>query len=113
MNTSVEKGRVFWITGLSGAGKSTFASELARRLRETDNFIVVLDGDELREVFGSSAASAENHGRLRRIALARQYAHLCRIISNQGATVVIATISLFREIHSWNRENLPGYFEIY
>ncbi|NCY22974.1 adenylyl-sulfate kinase, partial [bacterium] len=25
----------------------------------------------------------------------------------------IATISLFREVHQWNRQNLPGYFEIY
>jgi len=27
--------------------------------------------------------------------------------------VVIATISLFQEVHQWNRQNLPGYFEIY
>jgi len=27
--------------------------------------------------------------------------------------VVIATISLFREVHEWNRANLPGYFEVY
>ena len=27
--------------------------------------------------------------------------------------VVIATISLFKEIHSWNRQNLPGYIEVF
>ncbi len=27
--------------------------------------------------------------------------------------VVIATISLFREVHKWNRENIPAYFEAY
>ena len=42
-----------------------------------------------------------------------QYAHLCRVIASQGLTVVIATISLFREVHDWNRANLPGYFEVY
>lgn len=47
------------------------------------------------------------------MALAMQYAHLCRVIASQGLTVVIATISLFREVHAWNRENLPGYFEVY
>ena len=26
---------------------------------------------------------------------------------------VFATISLFREVHKWNRENLPSYFEVY
>lgn len=106
-------GRVLWITGLSGAGKSTLAHEVVLRLRAQGKAVVMLDGDELREVFGAVAANAQNHGRDGRLALAMQYAHLCRIIAGQGLTVVIATISLFREVHAWNRVNLPGYFEIY
>lgn len=106
-------GRVIWITGLSGAGKSTLASEVVNRLRALGDSVVMLDGDELREVFGAAAANAQNHGREGRLALAFQYAHLCRVIAGQGLTVVIATISLFREIHTWNRANLPGYFEVY
>jgi len=74
---------------------------------------VLLDGDVLREVFGAATVNADNHGREARLALAFQYAHLCRVIASQGLTVVIATISLFREIHDWNRVNLPGYFEVY
>jgi adenylylsulfate kinase len=73
----------------------------------------MLDGDELREVFGAVAANTQNHGREGRLALAMQYAHLCRILAKQGLTVVISTISLFRELHAWNRSNLPGYFEVY
>lgn len=106
-------GRVVWITGLSGAGKSTLAAFLAGRLREGGEAVVMLDGDELREVFGAVAANARNHGREGRLALAMQYAHLCRVIAAQGLTVVIATISLFREVHAWNRAHLPGYFEVY
>ena len=34
-------------------------------------------------------------------------------MAKQGMTVVIATISLFGEVLAWNRENLPGYFEVY
>jgi len=105
--------KIIWITGLSGAGKSTLANEVVSRLRANGEHVVFLDGDELREVFGSAAANAQNHGRDGRLALAMQYAHLCRVIASQGMTVVIATISLFREIHAWNRENLPGYFEVY
>ena len=73
----------------------------------------MLDGDELREVFGAVAANAQNHDREGRLVLAMQYASLCRVIAEQGLTVVIATISLFREVHTWNRANLPGYFEVY
>ena len=105
--------RTIWITGLSGAGKSTLAQELATRLRVRGEAVVLLDGDELREVFGATAANADNHGRAGRLGLAFQYAHLCRVIASQGLTVVIATISLFREIHAWNRAHLPGYFEVY
>ena len=104
---------VIWITGLSGAGKSTLACEVVARLRANGKSVVMLDGDVLREVFGAVAASAQNHCREVRLALAMQYAHLCLLIAAQGFTVVIATISLFREVHIWNRSNLPGYFEVY
>ncbi|MBT9264473.1 adenylyl-sulfate kinase [Pseudomonas sp. MG-9] len=106
-------GQVIWITGLSGAGKSTLAREFVTRLRTAGQSVVMLDGDELREVFGAAAANSQNHGREGRLALALQYAHLCRMIAAQGQTVVIATISLFHEVHAWNRAHLPGYFEVY
>ena len=104
---------VVWITGLSGAGKSTLAKEVVSRLSAEGKTVVFLDGDELREVFGAVHPNAQNHGREGRLALAMQYAHLCRVIAGQGISVVIATISMFREVHSWNREHLPGYFEVY
>jgi adenylylsulfate kinase-like enzyme len=106
-------GKVIWITGLSGAGKSTLAREVVARLRARGDVVLMLDGDELREVFGATSANAKNHGREGRLALAMQYARLCRVIALQGLTVVIATISLFKEVNVWNRANLPGYFEAY
>lgn len=108
-----ENGMVVWITGLSGAGKSTLAAALIQRLREGDSSAILLDGDELREVFGAVSINADNHGREGRLALAMQYAHLCRMLVKQGFTVVIATISLFKEVHEWNRKHIPEYFEVY
>lgn len=107
-------GKVIWITGLSGAGKTSLASELTARLSSQGRAVVRLDGDELREIFGVSTASRpEDYGRDSRLALARRYGLLCNLIASQGFTVVIATISLFHEVHAWNRDNLPGYFEVY
>lgn len=108
-----KQGRVIWITGLSGAGKTTLACEVVRRLGLSGSSVVMLDGDQLREVFGAVKASEENHGRAARLELALRYAQLCKILAVQGLTVVIATISLFREVHEWNRANLPDYFEVY
>jgi adenylylsulfate kinase len=109
----IPKGQTVWITGLSGAGKSTLAVELTQKLRALGDAVVMLDGDELRQVFGAVATNTQNHGREARLALAMQYAQLCRVIASQGLTVVIATISLFKQVHEWNRINLPGYFEVY
>lgn len=100
------KGRVIWITGLSGAGKSTLARALAACLPHA----VLLDGDELRAVLGATSSGFDRDGRL---ALAQTYARLCKLLADQGHMVIIATISLFHEIHAWNRENLPGYLEVF
>ena len=105
--------QVIWITGLSGAGKSTLAHATVSLLRAAGKAVVMLDGDDLREVFGATTSSFENHGREMRLSLAMKYAQLCRMIATQGHIVVLATISLFREVHVWNRANLPGYFEVY
>ena len=107
------KGNVIWITGLSGSGKTTIASALVPMLETKGRHVVMLDGDELREVFNAVESNKEHHSREGRLTLAMQYSKLCKLLANQGLTVVIATISLFHEIHEWNRDNLPGYLEVY
>ena len=102
-----------WITGLAGSGKSTLSKEVALRLRKQGEKVVLLDGEELRTVFRREKYLNKNYAREERLALAMQYAQLCKVITQQGLTVIIATISLFKEVHAWNRKNLLGYYEIY
>lgn len=102
-------GKVYWVTGLSGAGKTTLCRKLVAHLRMQERLVVLLDGDELREAMGATNA----HTRQERLQLAMRYAHLCHMLAEQGVDVAIATISLFREVHEWNRANMPGYVEIY
>lgn len=102
-----KKGRVIWITGLSGAGKTTVARAL---LPHFSNQAVLLDGDDLRDVLGVSNDSFDTLGRKK---LAQTYANLAGLLANQGLTVIVATISLFHDIHTWNRNHLPGYLEIF
>src|SRR5580658_7156177 len=102
-------GRVFWITGLSGAGKTTLGRELCSRLRAAGRPVTFLDGDALRSVIAEDLG----HGAGDRRRSAMRNARLCRLLAEQGGDVVCATISLFHEVQRWNRENIPGYREIY
>lgn len=102
-------GTVYWVTGFSGAGKSTIGKLFYRRLVESGRPTVFLDGDELREIFGNDLGyQAEDRKRS-----AFRNARLCKLISDQGIDVVCATISMFHECRQWNRENIPRYEEIY
>ena len=105
--------RIIWITGLSGSGKTTLGIKISNVLKDKGSPVVYLDGDQLREVFGVDAYTKKNYNKDFRFLLAMKYAHLCRVLSENNITVVIATISMFSELYKWNRENLPNYFEIY
>ena len=100
---------VYWITGLSGAGKTTLANLLTGYLKKDGKSVVMLDGDAVR----TALKSVSKHKREDRLALAYQYGGLAKMIANQGFYVVVSTVALFDEIHLWNRNNLPGYYEIY
>jgi adenylylsulfate kinase-like enzyme len=102
-------GRVFWITGLSGAGKSTVGERLWRRLRAAGRSAIFLDGDKLR----SAIAEDLSHPIEDRRRSAMRNGRLCQLLSAQGIDVVCATISMFHEVQRWNRKHIPGYFEIY
>ena len=110
---NVSPGQVIWITGLSGAGKTTFSRKLLARLRLRTCNTVLLDGDELREIFNHGSLNKNDYDRAERIKLAMKYSKLCKLLAEQDLTVIIATISLFKEIHLWNRMNIQRYIEVY
>jgi adenylylsulfate kinase-like enzyme len=107
---SPDIGTVFWITGLSGAGKTTLAKTLVPALRARGRASVLLDGDTLRAILGREASA---YDRAARLDLAHVYARLAQALAAQGVDAVCATISMFDAVRDWNRANNASYVEIY
>lgn len=102
-------GTVYWITGLSGAGKTTIGKLFYQRLKQSYPNTVFLDGDIMREVFGSDLGYSESERRK----CAMRYARLCKMLQEQDLNVICCTISMFESVREWNRENIVNYKEIY
>lgn len=105
---TTEKGIVIWVTGLSGAGKTSIAEEVHSQLKKHQDNIVLLDGDVVRTLFGNDLGHTPDD----RLVNAWRLCRLCWMLSEQGIDVVCATMSLFKECHAWNRDNLYKYYEI-
>ena len=103
-------GIVVWITGLSGAGKSTISRKVVDILRQRGRTCILLDGDEIRQAFPDVQSG---HDRESRLINARRNSGLAKLLAEQKLTVIFATMSLFAEIQEWNRKNFPAYLEVF
>lgn len=101
-------GRLYWITGLSGVGKTTLAKGLQSHLATSGQTVLLLDGDALRDIY---AIPDQYHEQGRR-EMGMRHARLCHLLTSQGCDVICATISLFHDIRHWNRQNQTDYIEI-
>jgi adenylyl-sulfate kinase len=103
------RGVTIWLTGLSGAGKSTIATELAARLQEQGVRTEVLDGDEVRENLsqGLGFSRADRDTNIRRIA------YVARLLTRNGVVVITAAISPYAAARAAAREAIGDFVEVF
>ncbi|MBL0225860.1 MAG: adenylyl-sulfate kinase [Geobacteraceae bacterium] len=82
-----------WLTGLSGAGKSTIACALERRLLDGGHAAYVLDGDNVRHGLNRDLGFSPGD----RTENIRRIAEVARLLNDAGLIVVTAFISPYRE----------------
>jgi bifunctional enzyme CysN/CysC len=100
---------VIWITGYSGAGKTSVARHVERLLREQGAPVIRLDGDDLRRIF----AGRWGHERADRVELGRVYFRLCSHLAAQGLVVVIGAVAMYDDVRQFVRTNIPRSMEVY
>ena len=93
MTNEFPAGAIIWLTGLSGSGKTTIATELEKTIRSHHRGVCVLDGDELRRGLNSDLgfSPAERAENVRRVA------ETAKLMARAGLIVVVALISPFRK----------------
>lgn len=104
-----KEGTVYWITGFSGAGKTTIGGLITNKLKSQGKNVIFLDGDSLRQILGNEYG----YTREDREKLGLIYGRLCKFLSSQGFDVVCATISMFKSCWIWNKKNIRNYKQIY
>ncbi len=102
---------VLWFTGLSGAGKSTVANLVEKRLHAAGRHTYTLDGDNVRHGLNKDLGFTDAD----RVENIRRVAEVSRLMVDAGLIVLVSFISPFRSERRLAREMLPSgeFFEVF
>src|ERR1700757_41147 len=94
---------VLWFTGLSGAGKSTIANLVEKKLNRMNRHTFLLDGDNVRHGLNKDLGFSETD----RIENIRRVGEVAKLMADAGLIVITAFISPFRAEREMVRAMLP------
>lgn len=105
-----QKGCVFWLTGLSGSGKSTVAVEVERRLHDLGKHVYLLDGDNIRHGLNQDLgfSDADRTENIRRIT------EVAKLFADAGMITLVSFITPFETMRRSARSIIGDqYHEVY
>jgi len=105
----MSQGFTIWLTGLSGAGKSTIAAHLEQELTARGRAVEVLDGDVVRTHLskGLGFSKEDRDTNILRIAF------VCGLLTRHGVAVISAAISPYAATRAEARRQIGDFVEVY
>ena len=100
---------IIWITGLSGAGKTTLAKALYIEIKKKYKNSLWFDGDTMRDFFDNSK-KYDKKSRIKQYEKLINYAKFC---DNQKINLVISALYFDNYIFKNNKKNFKNYYQIY
>src|SRR5919108_3095628 len=104
-----DTGFVLWLTGLSGAGKSTVAAKLAPALAERGHRVELLDGDEVR----TNLCQGLGFSREDRDTNIARIGYVAGKLAKHGVAVLVAAISPYRQARDLVRAEVDNFVEVH
>jgi adenylylsulfate kinase len=108
MNLKKNYGIVFWITGISGSGKSMLSKNIYSFIKKKFGKTIILSGDNLRQIFKLNKYDKES-----RLQNGKNFSNLLNLISRNKVNLLFSVVGLFHELHNYNRKNIKNYIEIF
>lgn len=104
-----QRGVAVWFTGFSGAGKSTIADALTKKLQIEGYNLEVLDGDEIRENLTKDLGFSKED----RDTNIRRIGFVAKLLVRNGVIVLVPVISPYRAIREEMRANIKNFVEVF
>jgi adenylyl-sulfate kinase len=103
------KGFTLWLTGMSGAGKSTISDQLVARFREAGAKVELLDGDIVR----TNLSQGLGFSREDRDINIRRIGFVAELLSRNGIIVIVAAISPYRDTRDEVKAKIGNFLEVF
>jgi len=102
------KGKLFWVTGFSGSGKTEISKKIYSRIKKNYGPTIMFSGDDIRKIFNLKGYTYKDRNEI-----VMKYCKLSKSITSQNINVIFAVVGLMHNIRAWNRKNIQNYIEIY
>ena len=102
------KGILFFVTGLSGSGKTKISNKVSKYIIKEFGPTITISGDQVRKLMNLHTYDLKS-----RKANLAYYQKFSKLITDQNINLLMNVVSLYKDGRAWNKNNIDNYIEIY